>query len=109
MNPQEIKKMIADLMEECRTELEYEGAEESVEVLQDALRSGTAIEFTESMNKQLPNPIDNPANAFSDIAWSDDRKHAQVDLTPEEERWLRANKLYGNDMLGKLGFKYTNE
>ena len=50
--------------------------------------------------------VSNPANAFKELEVVSLR--GELNLTEAEDRWLRANSIYGKDVLGRMGFKYTN-
>jgi hypothetical protein len=50
--------------------------------------------------------VSNPANALEELEIVSLR--GELNLTEAEDRWLRANSIYGKDILGKIGFKYTN-
>lgn len=117
MNVKDFEKIVTEFIEEQKDALIAEKAEASIIDLQEALNSADAIAFTIKMNQLYkdkgitddngePLTISHPRDLA--IKLSPDGLSGSFDLTPEEDRWLRANQLYGEDILGKLGFKYTN-
>lgn len=121
MNVNEFKKQLESLLmnfiEDESDELLQEFSKESIYELQEAFSSAEAIQFTVKMNKFYedqgilddygePLTIQHPENLQNKIAWNADGSGGTIEFTEAEERWLRANQLYGNNILGKLGFNY---
>jgi len=113
MKPEEFEKVVLDFLNECVDEVQQGTQHYSVEALVDDIGESN---FTDQANKLFkqhkmtdkdgkPLRAENPAKSISQVSPEDG---ASFDLTSEEDRWLRANKLYGNDLLKQLGFKYNN-
>jgi hypothetical protein len=119
LDPSNLEKFVNQHINEWREELEREGLNEHIEALSQKLQSSEALEFTQRMNKYFakedlkdedgnPIRIQHPHGFASRISWDSSGKSAFFDMTEEEDRWFRADALYGNNILKELGFKYTN-
>ena len=113
------KKLITEFIETCKSEVLLDGSKAAVDGLEEALNSSDAIAFTEKMNKLYEKQgitdsngdiltLQHPNDFASRVILNPDGK-GTFSITSEEDRWIRANQLYGNNILGKLGFKYTDE
>lgn len=52
--------------------------------------------------------VSSPAAAVKNMTIKRDKLIGQIELSSEEERWFRSDKLYGENILKKLGFDYNN-
>ena len=119
MKAEDLEQYLMETIEEQKQAISEDGGKDSVQELQEALSSADAIAFTTKMNQLYkdqgikdddgnPLTIQHPQDLPAKISWASNGLSGDVSLTPEEDRWIRANQLYGNDILGKLGFKYTD-
>jgi N-formylglutamate amidohydrolase len=111
----QIKNLMMSFIESEKDALARDFSQQSFHELQDALSSADAIAFTLKMNQLYkeqgitddygdPLTIQHPENLSAKVTWNSDGTSGTIKFTEAEERWLRANKLYGDDILGKLGF-----
>lgn len=119
IDPKNLVKSVKDLVSDLEEELKEEVGNEAINQLNEVLESGEAIEFTDRVNQLFKEKglkdekgnllqVERPTNIASRIIWEEDGQIAKFDLSVAEDRWFRANALYGNNILEKLGFKYTN-
>lgn len=111
---EQFKDVIKEFFSETVDQLKNENFKESVELLQNSFDSTEAAEFTNNTNKMFKrkqlkddngNPIEikNPSSALKQaISYGDE---VECELSEEQERWFRANQLYGNNILKKSGFE----
>jgi len=113
-NVGDLEKAVFQFIDELKEEVEQNAIEESVKQLVTSVEEESG--FTNKANKIFeqqkvvdgagnPLKVENPGRTLSRI---DPKSGAEITLTAEEDRWLRSNKLYGDDVLKRLGFKYTN-
>ena len=116
INFDQFKDITKNFIPNTIKELEIEGFDGGIKELQEYFDSGKATAFTKKANKMFreknltddegnPITVENPGPALSDLTI--DKTEIRIELSAAQERWFRANQLYGNDILGKLGFKYT--
>lgn len=116
-NADQFKKITEQFIDDCEQELEYLSYRDAIESLIEAINSPEAIQFTEKMNQYFKSEnmvdengefltLERPVNLAEHIIW--DGKTAIFSLSESEDRWFRADALYGNKILDQLGFKYTN-
>ena len=90
----------------------------AVKQLSDAVESQEAKNFTMIMNNiyKMENMTDEdgvvitistPLGLESRITSNSDGTF-NFSMTSAEDRWFRANKTFGDDILGKINFKYNN-
>jgi hypothetical protein len=119
MKAEDLEQYLLDMIEEQKQAISEDSGKDSVQELQEALSSGEAIAFTARMNQLYkdqgikdddgnPLTVQHPEDLPAKMSWDSGGLSGTVSITPEEDRWIRANQLYGNDILGKLGFKYTD-
>ena len=115
---QQIKKLMLNFIEQEKKEVAEQFSKESFHELQAALSSADAISFTMKMNQLYkdqgilgdngdPLTIQHPENLNAKVTWDTTGTSATIKFTDAEERWLRANQLYGDNILGRLGFNYS--
>lgn len=113
-NARELEKSIQNFIDECVNEIQEGGAQDSVQNLVDGVAK--ADEFTNRANQLFKDQdlkdengnliqVENPAQELDQI---EPENGSQFEISEEGDRWLRSNKLYGRDILGKSGFKYNN-
>ncbi|MHA2068095.1 MAG: hypothetical protein ACXABY_27355 [Candidatus Thorarchaeota archaeon] len=114
MKPEDFEKQVLNFLQECMDEVQEATQQSALQGLVDDIAAETDFEHTaEKLFEQQgvmdddgkPVKVTNPAQALSRV---DPEDGAGIMLTSEEDRWLRANKLYGADLLRQLGFKYNN-
>jgi hypothetical protein len=114
----QFKKLLTDFIPEAEIQAKVEGLAEAVDELHAILGSPKITVFTDKINKMFeekkmvdedgnPLRVENPQSAFDGFRIDGDLVH--FTLTEEQDRWFRSNQLYGDDILGKLGFKYITE
>lgn len=114
-----IQKLLNDAAKELSEDLEQEAKKEYIELLTKELMSAEAIEFTDRMNAYFakedlkdedgnPIRITHPTNFSERINWDASKQDVMFIMTEEEDRWFRVDALYGNNILSRLGFKYTS-
>lgn len=114
-----LKFDIDQFIEEHQQEVIIEVAPEAAEMLSEAVGSDDAKSFTTKMNEiyekrdQLdadgnPLQIETPLNLINRMVPNSDGS-VRFTLTPAEDRWFRANQLYGSNIIGKAGFRYEVE
>ena len=110
---------IEDFLEDYEQELMFIMAPEIAEALAKAVSSAEAQAFTKKMNEQYednndlnedgsPKRIETPVDLMNRMAPNNDGTVRFV-MSQEEDMWFKANKLFGDDILGKLGFEYIIE
>ena len=113
----QIKKLMLDFIDQEQKALAEQFSKESFSDLKAALSSADAIAFTMKMNKLYkdqgitddngdPLTIQHPENLQAKVSWDSSGSSGTIKFTDAEERWLRANQLYGSNILGKLGFDF---
>lgn len=116
-NVDQFKKITDQFINDCQQELEHLSYKDAVDSLIEAINSPEAIQFTEKLNQYFKTEnmtdengefltIERPINLAENIIW--EGKIAVFYLSESEDRWFRADALYGNKILEQLGFKYTN-
>lgn len=110
----DLKKFLQQLSQQLFVELS--GA--AVDILCEAIESPEAEAFTLKMNQRYKSEntigpdgkivqVKTPSNLRNRIQKLDNDNY-QLIMSIEEDRWFRANQLFGNNIIGKVGFKYTN-
>jgi len=110
---------IGDFFKSLEQEQAREIIDASIQNLINGLRSSEADGFTRRINdfyvkQNLTDEngniikVSTPGEALRRIIMNYDQHTGEFSLSPEEERWLRSDKLYGKNILGRLGFQYTN-
>jgi hypothetical protein len=118
-NADDFEKTILEFIEQQKVEAVNGSAEGSLQELKEALESPEARSFTDKINKLYeeqgikdddgePLILEHPSDLVNKISWDSNNKESYFSITTNEDQWIRANKLYGSDILGKLGFKYTD-
>ena len=103
---------------ECESAISITLSEFAMQSLIEAVKSAEAAAFTIKMNElyKVQNTKDDngnikkistPADLGSRMEPEGENTWSFI-MSLEEDRWFRANQLFGDDILGKLGFKYTN-
>ena len=91
---------------------------QAVDQLCEIVQSSEAQLFTSKMNKQYRDEktigadgeiiqVKTPTDLRSRMRLLADGNY-QFNMSLEEDRWFRANQLFGNNITKKVGFKYTN-
>ncbi len=103
----QISEFIKDFIDECKSELESDVAPASIQDLQEEMRKD-GDNLTKTINELgIKVVIVNPSSALEkNIVWADDKRSGSVNFSVEEDRWLRADDLWGDKILNKLDFKY---
>ena len=108
-------KEISNLIDDTLSELQDQLASDAINDLANAIEDDVA--FTAVANALFKSnnvldsdgnivKVDNPADAIRNIVIVNGS--GNLVLTEAEDRWLRANKIYGKDILSLMGFKYTD-
>lgn len=117
MKEPDIDKILNELINEMGEEVLTEAINERVLELDEMLNSGEAKEFTRKMNETFRKnetkdengdlvQLSIPSDMVNKLIWNSDGRTAVFELTVEEDRWFRADALYGKNLLDALGFKY---
>ena len=110
---------IEAFVEEHKQDIVFELIPEAAKMLSEAVSSDEAKAFTIRMNKiyeeeqQLDEngdllQIETPLDLLNRMAPNSDGSTRFV-MTQAEERWFRANQIYGTNIIGELGFQYEVE
>ena len=113
----QIKKLMMDFINQEQKALSEQFSKDSFDDLKVALSGADAIAFTMRMNRLYkdqgitddngdPLTIQHPDNLQAKVTWDSSGTSGTIKFTEAEERWLRANQLYGNNIIGKLGFDF---
>lgn len=112
-----IKKLFDKEVESILKVAQAEAMSDLADALRIALRSPRALMVAKQIRQRLheqgivaedgtPIEIGDP----SELANSVEIRDGQIfmALTEAEDRWVRADQLFGDDILGELGIKYTS-
>ena len=112
IDPKNLEKEILAALNASVREAELKSSAEAIELLKETLRSDKAKTFVNHMNQIFKNlgmeaRVEDPSPVADNLKM--EGTEGTVMLTEGEDQWFRSNKLYGSDMLGEIGFKYTSE
>lgn len=110
---------IEAFFEEHKQDIVFELIPEAAKILSEAVSSDEARTFTIKMNKiyeeqqQLDEngdllQIETPIDLLNRMAPNADGSTRFI-MTRAEERWFRANQIYGTNIIGQIGFQYEVE
>lgn len=119
MKPEDFMDTVLDFINEFVDKIKIQVSKDGLEDLSDLLAGSEAAAFTQRMNKIYEDnkivdeygnvlTIQHPTNLKSRVNWTEDNI-GTLEITEEEDRWFRADASYGQDIIGKLGFKYISE
>jgi hypothetical protein len=111
---EELQEFIKSFVDEAMGDVESAGPSAILDNIKSEVANSSG--FTEKMNDMfaaknlkdadgVPIRVKNPIEALNEAVDEDGR--IKFMMSPEEDRWFRADKLYGNNILGKLGIKYS--